>query len=209
MGNVFDAVNLTGVMNNELDLIPTLFAFFLCLIMAFVLRAFYAGRAYSLTGKSHIASILPLLSAIVFLIIVVVKSSLALSLGLVGALSVVRFRTPIKEPEDLVYLFLAIALGLGYGANQVLVTTVISSIILAIAYFWLSNRKMGITSEYNLVVTWESPTVGMKEISSQIERIAESVALIRYDNAVGSNTAVFVIQPKPDTDLDVEYSRWT
>ena len=52
------------------------------------------------------------------LVIAVVKSSLALSLGLVGALSIVRFRTPIKEPEELAYIFLAIALGLCLGADQ-------------------------------------------------------------------------------------------
>ncbi|HIL79776.1 MAG TPA: DUF4956 domain-containing protein [Myxococcales bacterium] len=51
-------------------------------------------------------------------ITMVIKSLLALSLGLVGALSVVRFLTPTKESEELVYLFLAIALGLGLGAGQ-------------------------------------------------------------------------------------------
>ena len=51
------------------------------------------------------------------LIIFVVKSSLALSLGLVGALSIVRFRSAIKEPEELTFLFLNIALGIGFGAN--------------------------------------------------------------------------------------------
>lgn len=58
------------------------------------------------------------------LIISIIKSSIALSLGLVGALSIVRFRTPIKEPEELLYLFVAIALGLGLGANQVVATLV-------------------------------------------------------------------------------------
>jgi hypothetical protein len=52
------------------------------------------------------------------LIITIVKASLALSLGLVGALSIVRFRAAIKEPEELAYLFLAIAIGLDFGAGQ-------------------------------------------------------------------------------------------
>ena len=51
------------------------------------------------------------------LIITVVKSSLALSLGLVGALSIIRFRAAIKEPEELGYLFLTISIGLGCGAD--------------------------------------------------------------------------------------------
>lgn len=58
------------------------------------------------------------------LIITIIKSSIALSLGLVGALSIVRFRTPIKEPEELLYLFVAIAIGLGLGANQLIPTVI-------------------------------------------------------------------------------------
>ena len=48
----------------------------------------------------------------------IVKNSIALSLGLVGALSIVRFRAAIKEPEELTYLFLVIATGLGTGSGQ-------------------------------------------------------------------------------------------
>ena len=52
------------------------------------------------------------------MVITVIKFSLALSLGLVGALSIVRFRAAIKEPEELVYLFFTIGIGLANGANQ-------------------------------------------------------------------------------------------
>ena len=65
-----------------------------------------------------------LLIPTMILIITVIKTSIALSLGLVGALSIIRFRTPIKEPVELAYIFIAIAIGLGLGANQVLATVV-------------------------------------------------------------------------------------
>jgi len=65
-----------------------------------------------------------LLIPTMILIITVIKTSIALSLGLVGALSIIRFRTPIKEPEELAYIFIAIAIGLGLGANQVLATVI-------------------------------------------------------------------------------------
>jgi hypothetical protein len=197
-----DSIGMNAPFNSDLDLLPTLFSFSLCILMSFIVRAQYAARAFSLTGKTHIASILPLLAGIIFMIIIVVKSSLALSLGLVGALSVIRFRTPIKEPEDLVYLFLAIALGIGYGANQTLVTTTLAIAILFIARFWLSNRSGDTTNEYNLVVTWESSTIGLNAISEQVERIAESVSLVRYDNAAQGNTAVFLVQPIQGASLD-------
>ena len=76
------------------------------------------------------------------LVITIVKSSLALSLGLVGALSIVRFRAAIKEPEELVYLFLVIATGLGCGAGQLRITSIgiflaiiISIILIGIGYY--------------------------------------------------------------------------
>lgn len=120
----------------QVQLLPAVFNFIMCMIMSFVIRDLYVKRSFSLTGKLHVGTVIPLLSAIVFLVIVFVKSSLALSLGLVGALSIVRFRTPIKEPEELVYLFFAIAIGLGYAAGQTAITTILALFILAIVYFF-------------------------------------------------------------------------
>ena len=71
------------------------------------------------------------------LVMSVIKFSLALSLGLVGALSIVRFRAAIKEPEELIYLFLVTGIGLACGANQFLVAisaTIIISILLILSY---------------------------------------------------------------------------
>ena len=65
---------------------------------------------------------------------------MALSLGLVGALSIVRFRTAIKEPEELGYFFIAISLGLGMGANQLLPTSI--GFVILIFIIIITNRKM-------------------------------------------------------------------
>jgi uncharacterized membrane protein YhiD involved in acid resistance len=65
------------------------------------------------------------------LVITVVKFSLALSLGLVGALSIVRFRAAIKEPEELVYIFFVISIGLANGANQFALSTVATLLIIS------------------------------------------------------------------------------
>ena len=82
------------------------------------------------------------------LIITIVKSSLSLSLGLVGALSIVRFRTAIKEPEELCYAFLAIAIGIGYGANQVVITS-LGIIIILISI--ILKSKVVKESNFNLL----------------------------------------------------------
>jgi hypothetical protein len=100
--------------------------------LAFVLRWHFERFGSTLSNRSEFAQVFPLLILTTVLIITVVKSSLALSLGLVGALSIVRFRTPIKEPEELAYLFIAIATGLGLGADQILPTIIAVLFILVV-----------------------------------------------------------------------------
>jgi len=186
----------------QLDLIPTLFSFVMCVLVSFIVRDFYMRRSFSLTGKMHIGSIIPILSAVVFLVIIVVKSSLALSLGLVGALSIVRFRTPIKEPEELVYLFLAIAVGLGYAAGQILITTVLTLSILFVVYIWLSNRKIIKTSEYNLVVKWTKSDIMFEDISKEIIPVVQSLKLVRLDKTRSNSTSVMLVVPDEESPID-------
>ncbi|SVD68843.1 uncharacterized protein METZ01_LOCUS421697, partial [marine metagenome] len=202
MNNLLDINQLINPNIDQLDIIPTLFSFFICVLMSFIVRDFYIKRSFSLTGKMHIGSIIPVLSTVVFLVIVVVKSSLALSLGLVGALSIVRFRTPIKEPEELVYLFLAIAIGLGYGAGQVLITTILSLSILLIIFMWLSNRNIAKTSEYNLVIKWTKKDVAFEDILREISPLAENLKLVRLDKGSSGNTSVMLIVPDEEHPIE-------
>jgi hypothetical protein len=200
-----DFINMSQLVNPnmaQVDLIPTLFSFFMCVIMSFIVRDFYIKRSFSLTGKMHIGSIIPVLSTVVFLVIVVVKSSLALSLGLVGALSIVRFRTPIKEPEELVYLFLAIAIGLGYAAGQILITTILSLSILFVVYMWLSNRKIAKTSEYNLVVKWTKADIMFEDIVKELTPVVQNLKLVRLDKSYLDNTSVMLIVPNDNSPIE-------
>jgi hypothetical protein len=86
-----------------------------------------------MNNRAHFANSFLLLGMTTCVVIIVVKYSLALSLGLVGALSIVRFRAAIKDPEELTVLFLVIAIGLSFGANQfpigVLIATVGAGVI--------------------------------------------------------------------------------
>ena len=187
----------------QVEIVPTLFSFILCVLMSFILRYFYIRRSYSLTGKSHIGSILPILSTVVFLVIVVVKSSLALSLGLVGALSIVRFRTPIKEPEELVYLFLAISIGLGFASGQNLITTLLTLLILLIIYFWLSNKSLSSVTEYNLILNWKDKTLMFEDLIDQVKSCSKDIKLIRVDNSPTESTAVLLVSPEDDSFVDL------
>jgi uncharacterized membrane protein YhiD involved in acid resistance len=120
----------------------TLPAFAINLVVAAALASLL-GLAYiqfgqSLSNRRVFARNFLMLTLTTTLVITIVKSSLTLSLGLVGALSIVRFRAAIKEPEELGFLFLAIGIGLGLGAGQALVTVVALVLIiglLAIRYY--------------------------------------------------------------------------
>lgn len=102
----------------------------LSILFAFLLAIFYDRYGSSISDRKKFSRIFILLTATTMLIITIVKSSFALSLGLVGALSIVRYRGAIKEPEELTYLFLAITIGLCFGANQGLITMVAFPMIL-------------------------------------------------------------------------------
>lgn len=187
---------------DELSLTVMILNFIGAMFVSFLVRAFYIRYSFSLTGKNHIGSIIPILTAVVFLVIIIIKSSLALSLGLVGALSIVRFRTPIKEPEELVYLFLAIAIGLGFGAGYFLITTIISLAILIIIYFLLSNKNDR-SNEYNLVINWTNQDISYESILVVVEKLSSSLKLVRLDKSKDSNSSVFLIELTEKANLEL------
>ena len=113
--NLFDPNALADI---NISLSGALIGMFLSLGSAILIRYLYLKFGRSLNNREYFGNIFLLLSVTTCTVIIIVKYSLALSLGLVGALSIVRFRAAIKEPEELVYLFLVIALGLAFGANQ-------------------------------------------------------------------------------------------
>lgn len=153
-------------------------------VLAFLLRWHFERFGSTLSNRSEFAQVFPLLVLTTILIITVVKSSLALSLGLVGALSIVRFRTPIKEPEELAYLFIAIASGLGLGADQIVPTVLAVGFILTIVAVQRWSREGG--EETNLYLSLDFvPAEGSERpvdrLTDVISRHVESGDLRRVD----------------------------
>ncbi len=93
---------------------------------------YYIHFGHSVSNRRRFARNFLPLAMTTMLIIFIVKSSFALSLGLVGALSIVRFRSAIKDPEELTYLFLTIGLGLAAGAEQIVIAVVAFVFILTL-----------------------------------------------------------------------------
>ncbi len=105
-------------------------------ILGFVVTHF----SHLIGDRNQYKFIFPIIIPTMVLIISILKSSLALSLGLVGALSIIRFRTPIREAEELTYIFIAIAVGLGLGAGQLVPTSIAFGFIM-VALIILSFMK--------------------------------------------------------------------
>lgn len=183
-------------MSNETQYISIVVAFILCFVSSLVIKFLYEKKTNSLTSISAFGRLLPILSLITFLVIMIVKSSLALSLGLVGALSIVRFRTPIKEPEDLVYIFLSIAIGIGYGALQITATLLVFTLISLIIWFVVGDKKNNLISDFNLIISSED----FKKFSNDQEKIlmflksiSNSLDVIKFEKNE-NNTASLIIK---------------
>lgn len=127
--------NVTSV--NLLDMVLALvLAFGIGLFIFFVYKKTYGGVMYSSSfGVTLIA-----LTMITTLVILAVTSNIVLSLGMVGALSIVRFRTAIKEPMDIAFLFWSIAVGIVLAAGLIPLA-VFGSVVIGIILLVFANRK--------------------------------------------------------------------
>ncbi len=153
------------------------------MILSFILSWHFIRYGRTLSNRRAFAWTFPLIALTTVLVISIVKSSLTLSLGLVGALSIVRFRTPIKEPEELAYLFMAIAIGIGLGAGQTLITASATVIILGIlairstatqkttgSIFFLNIELPGKSSDPKSFSTIEQ-IIAQKKIKADVRRM--------------------------------------
>ena len=139
--------------NIQIDLENFLLYLFVAIVLSFLIQLTYNKTSKSLSNAENFSRNFVVLGLTTTIIITIVKSSLALSLGLVGALSIVRFRAAIKEPEELVFLFLIIAVGLGCGAGQIKVTvigTLIAIIIIFIINFLKRNKQKITIDQFNI-----------------------------------------------------------
>ena len=154
-------------------------SFVLGLFIFLVYKKTYQGVMYSdAFGVSLIA-----MSMITSLVILAVTSNVVLSLGMVGALSIVRFRTAIKEPMDIAFLFWAIAVGIVLGAG-LLALAVIGSVIIGVIIVIFSTRKIG-DIPYILVVNCENDETESEAARLIKDEAKKSVLKSKTVNKVG------------------------
>ncbi len=174
----------------EINFLNFIFSIVLSALLAFLVKLSYVKISKSLNDKEHFSEIFVPLAIITTLVITVVKFSLALSLGLVGALSIVRFRAAIKEPEELVYLFFIIGIGLANGANQFLVAIIATLITLLILYFRkIYNDKKNVSSLSETSTNILQIQIDNKNIKSGdlIEKLKKNVNYLNLKSFASDN----------------------
>ena len=123
-------------------LIAIALSFVLSLFIVFIYRATYAGVNYS----RNFTGCLMMLSMVTTMVILVISSNMVLSLGMVGALSIVRFRTAVKEPTDTAFLFWAIATGIICGAGYITISilmTLLLGLLFVAVHAFAGKQKFG------------------------------------------------------------------
>ena len=140
-----------------------------CLI-AFVYRKCYRGVLYS----PSFALTLVMLTLITCPVVMCIKSDLALSMGMVGALSIVRFRTAIKDPMDTAYMFWALTMGILLGAELYVIAVVVTLGIAAVL-FAMTFIKFRTPNAYLLVLHYDE--VAEYDITQQLRRMVKQQRL--------------------------------
>jgi hypothetical protein len=162
----------------------------LALLLNQILAWHFVRCAHTLSNRRRFARMFVLVGPTTLLVLAAVQSSLALSLGLVGALSIIRFRTPIKEPEELAYLFVSLATGIGLGSGQRVLT--IAGFTAVVAYTWLRERLRASPAPVRTVLQVTAPLAAersgadeLQTLIAAVEAACEQVDLRRVDRSDG------------------------
>ena len=185
----------------QINLISFVESLILAGFVSFIIQITYLKFSTSLSNKYDFSKNFIILGITTALVITIVKSSLALSLGLVGALSIVRFRAAIKEPEELVYLFLIIAIGLGCGAGQLKITFigVIFAIIIIIIFSFIWKRKKVFDDEVlnsSIIFNERVSDKKIDELINKINPMCLQIKFISLSSTENQTTLNLDLRPK-------------
>jgi len=179
----------------NIEVLPFILDLLLAALLSYILAQVYMRHGTALSNRMRFSRNFLPITMTTMLIITVVKSSLALSLGLVGALSVIRFRTAIKEPEELSYLFLSIAIGLGLGASQRMITIVGFGVIGAVMMLTGMVRTGKQSENLHLTILSESPNgFELKDVTAALLKHSSGVNLRRFDESQDMLEASYLVE---------------
>lgn len=162
--------------------IAMMVALILALFMYFVYRKTYTGVVYSKSFNQTLV----LMAIIITMVMMIIGGNLALSLGMVGSLSVIRFRTAIKEPRDMAFLFWAIAIGLSCGAEMYGVA-VVGSVVIAVILFLF---RLDLYEKSSYLVVMRGQHFDLPEVENILKKYTKLGYKLRMQNVSGAGCEI-------------------
>lgn len=184
----------TGNLTLEGFLMSMLVAFICAIVIFLVYRFFYQGVVYN----NNFNILLVLTTIVTCFVVIVISSNIVLSLGMVGALSIVRFRSAIKEPLDTGFIFWGVACGITAGAGLYWISLIAVAFISIV--FILLSKVRGIKHTYLLIVRYEEKAgADVTRILGRIKKVLKNKT-----SAKGMTEMTFEVKIKVENTAFVE-----
>ena len=169
--------------------IMSMLAAFLCgMIVYYVYRHFFKGVIYN----NNFNVLLVLTSLVTCFIVIVISSNVVLSLGMVGALSIVRFRTAVKDPLDVGFLFWTVAVGVTCGAGLYIIS-LLGTVFIALIYILLVQIRSR-QRVYLLIVKYKN------ESNSDVMRVLNNYKKVLKNKTVTHDMVELTYEMRPKAD---------
>ncbi|WP_192811689.1 DUF4956 domain-containing protein [Pontibacter sp. BAB1700] len=187
------------------DLLSNLMVAIICgLIISWVYRITYDGPAYPTTFVNSLV-ILPIITSVVILLI---GNNIARAFGLVGAMSIIRFRTAVRDTQDIIFIFFALAVGMAAGANlgvTAIVATFVIGMVIAILIKSSGSKSAQSPRYYHLALSYATNQENESIISTMLSTYCDKTNLVSYEKQKDENlltAADYIVLIKKDSRID-------
>ena len=190
-----NSINLASTSNiTAIEIFSALFFSLLCsIVIAWTYKSTFQGVLYQ---HSYLVSLV-LASVITSSVIMVISGNLILSLGMVGALSIVRFRSAIKDPLDIVFMFWAITVGIANGIGMIKLS-IIATLLISIVCFILYKVPKAL-EPHILILKYDK--ANMDNVLEVISKNSLNNKLISQTSNLGQGEIVYKLRPKDNENL--------
>tara|TARA_B100000989_G_scaffold197762_1_gene149348 strand:+ start:625 stop:1317 length:693 start_codon:yes stop_codon:yes gene_type:complete len=182
-----DATNVISISLTD-SIIGMLMSVAISFILSYIYMKTHSGYSYS---RNYIFSLI-LISLTISLIMTIIGSNIARAFALVGAMSIVRFRNPIKETRDLAYIFMSIAIGMACGTGFYIYSIVFLIFIILVEMFFKSTNY-GKYNQNNFILSFEFETKNFDRLYKEIENVFDKISIISKESFDGDNIKTLIV----------------
>jgi len=196
---VFEQIAISGK-----DIFNIIFSMVLAFVIGMIISQVYKRTQRGMNHELTYMTSLVILAPIIALVMLFIRGNLILSLGLIGSLSIIRFRTAIKDTRDMIFLFWSIVVGLGAGTYNWTAVVIGSIIILAIIYvLYLLKYGKSENQDYILIITGES-SGSYQEIETVVNQFVVNANIRSQEIQDGLSEIVLEVDFKSHDPLEIE-----